>query len=67
VTDHLAAIEDEIRAIVLQPGEYALVEIPGITTETIDALRESIPDELQGRLLFVDGRVHTLKPGGPPA
>lgn len=57
------AVADKVRTITLKPGEYAIVEMSdALTAATIEQLAAAVPDDLAGRMMFVDGEVHTLKP-----
>lgn len=64
VTDTL---DEQLRTIVLEPGEYALLEFPdGISQEHADVIKALLPEDLRGRVLLVAGKVHTLKPSEEP-
>lgn len=61
------ALAEKLRTIVLKPGEYALLELAdGIQPEDVDMIRQLIPEDLQGRVLVVAGKVHTLTPSEEP-
>lgn len=44
------AIAEQMRTVVLDPGQYLLIEIPEYTTnEMLDAIKAQIPEDLRGR------------------
>lgn len=51
---------EHLRTIVLEPGQYALLEVYGIDDPA--ALLENAPEGLRGRLVLVEGPVHVLDP-----
>ena len=53
---------EHIRTITLADGEYAILELGYVHEGMVDAIRDGVPDDIRGRLLVVDGQVHTLKP-----
>ena len=53
---------ERARDVVLAPGEYAILEFGYVDPDMLDAIREGLPEDVAGRVMVVDGQVHTLKP-----
>lgn len=64
MSDAIDDLIEELRTVVLEPGQFVLIEAPTyMTAEHAERLRSVVPEELRGRVAIVAGRVHILAGG----